>query len=542
MYFSFFARAFAASLSILLLTGSINYSKLQLRDFAQSQHDPLLQSILFLRSAKLGDEMSAELLLASATGPNSAYWLNQLTLMGSSEAAYQLAMRASHPREQRRWFRVAAKNGHAKSQFELSLLVQRGDEQFTLLEKSALQHYQPALITMAKYYHQNLRFSGGDKQKQALQAVDALHWLSLAAEFDEQSAFKLAKLYWQLQNNSQALSYFEQAMNMGNPKASDYIKVIKNNRIIEPEELFVRLPSQSYNLGSENSEAALTRPISSSTSCAQTLQFIASSLDSVVQAAAFKAKFDSDKRVDDIPICINPIAWVSSDVLKCGNSDEMRSNGRVNCDLSRLAMILDKPKFTHLVVFADSGRAFVQRGVMYLDRADEYSVFIHELAHFSGFVDEYALSAALAQQHCSASYAPNIMIANSDENIDEDKLQQWKELDAQSRQSLTLQTGTNEQSFSISQSKTCKNVENISFKPSADITFLEHHDTNHIPQLYVALWQQQLQKHHGEKAVAQELLEIATRLQDETAIEHWQSFQGPFVTKHPHAISPSTLR
>jgi TPR repeat protein len=541
MHFSFFAKACAASLSIFLLTGSINYSKVQLRGFAQSQHDPLLQSILFLRSAKLGDEMSAELLLASATGPNSAYWLNQLTLMGSSEAAYQLAMRASNPREQRRWFRVAANKGHAKSQFELSLLVQRGDEQFTLLEKSALQHYPPALITMAKYYHQNLRFSG-DKQEQAQQAYDALHWLGLAAEFDEQSAFKLAKLYWQLQNNPQALSYFEQAMNMGNPKASDYIQVIKNNRIIEPEELFAPLPSQSYSHGTEDSEVALPRPISSSTSCAQTLQFIASSLDSVVQAAAFKARFDSDARFNDIPICIKPIAWVPSSVLKCGSSDEMRSNGRVNCDLSRLAMILDKPNFTHLVVFADSGRAFVQRGVMYLDRADEYSVFIHELAHFSGFVDEYALSAPLAQQHCSASYAPNIMIANSDESIDEEKLQQWKELDAQSRQNASLLTGANEQGFSISQSKTCKNVENISFKPSADITFLEHHDTNYIPQLYVALWQQQLQKHHGEKAVTQELLEIATRLQDEAAIDHWQSFQEPFLTKHPHAASPSTLQ
>lgn len=542
MHFSFFAKVCVVSVCMLLLTGSVNYSKLQLRNFAQSQHDPQLQSILFLRSAKLGDAVSTDLLFTLASASKSTYWLNQLTLIGSSEAAYELAMRASNPREQRKWFRVAAQKGHAKSQFELSLLVRQSDEQFTLLERSALQKYPPALITMAKYYHRNLRFSGVDNQAHALQANDALHWLSLAAELDEQSAFKLAKLHWQLQNNQQALVYFEQAMNMGNPKASDYIKVIKDKRIIAPEALFAMPLSKSKVFASDDNNNSITETTPSSTSCAQTLQFMASSLDSVVQAESFKAKFDSDARFDDIPICINPIAWVSNSDLRCGNPHEIASNGRVACDLSRLAMILHQPKFTHLVVFADSGRAFVQRGVMYLDRADEYSVFIHELAHFAGFVDEYALSAALAQQHCSSSYAPNIMIATSDGRIDQHKLKQWKDLDASSELRISEQGETNQPGFSISQSQTCKNVESTSFKPSADITFLEHHDTNYIPQLYIALWQQELQKRHGEQAVTQELLHLASRLQNQAAIEHWKRFQVPAVKGLPLAIAPSTLQ
>jgi hypothetical protein len=530
-----------------MLLGSDNYSTSQLRSFADVHKDPHRQSQLLFRAASIGDEGAAYDLLTRSANVKNQYWLRQLTQIDSSEAAYELAVLANSPREQRQWFRFAAKRGHAKSQFELSLLVKPGDEQYQLLESAALQNYTPALITMAKYYHQNLRFTGIDATAHLQHAASALKWLRLAADFDETSAFKLAKLHWHLNNKDEALTFFAQSEQMGNPIASDYLNVIEQFTVIEPEQLFTKLvsnPNQSppssslFNIAMLDNNTGDTASNQKSAptlkSCSQNIQFIASTLDSVVQASLFKQRFDADLRFDSLPICIQPVAWLPTKALQCSTVDEQRSGGRVKCDLSRLATILQEPDFSHLVVFADSGRAYVQRGVMYLDRADEYSVFIHELAHFAGFVDEYALSSGLAQQHCSSSSAPNLMITDSAEGFDHVKLKKWRALDERTREIYQASD------FSIATSKTCKNAETSSFKPSADITFLEHHDTEYIPQLYLALWQQELQKRHAYKAVTEEFLHYASRLENATVIEHWQRYQAPFLPRRPRAAALST--
>ena len=40
-------------------------------------------------------------------------------------------------------------------------------------------------------------------------------------------------------------------------------------------------------------------------------------------------------------------------------------------------------------MYAKKGKANVHNGIMFIDRQDSYDVFINELAHFAGFIDEY---------------------------------------------------------------------------------------------------------------------------------------------------------
>ena len=54
--------------------------------------------------------------------------------------------------------------------------------------------------------------------------------------------------------------------------------------------------------------------------------------------------------------------------------------------------------------------AYVSAARMYLGFDDTYEVFIHELAHFAGFLDEYPMRVASAKYQCQIKrYAPNVI-------------------------------------------------------------------------------------------------------------------------------------
>jgi hypothetical protein len=130
-------------------------------------------------------------------------------------------------------------------------------------------------------------------------------------------------------------------------------------------------------------------------------------------------------------------------------------------------------------MFADKGKANVHNGIMFLDRQDSYDVFIHELAHFVGFIDEYPLSRSLAKRVCAGVDAPN-MVFKQAQTLDVDR-QYW--------QSIGFQDNTD-----IFAARTCDNHSTEAFKASSQLTFMEYHDTGFIPAHYLTAWQRQLQK------------------------------------------------
>jgi hypothetical protein len=205
--------------------------------------------------------------------------------------------------------------------------------------------------------------------------------------------------------------------------------------------------------------------------CAQQLQFVVSSDESIIQAAAFKEQFSQDSRLDMLPICINQPLWIDPAKLTCGHN--WQGEGRLGCDLQSLGPMLKELDFTHLVIFAEHGKANVHNGIMFLDHADTYDVFVHELAHFAGFVDEYPLNKTLAQGICAGDSAPNIIFEQAKQNPADMSL--WLEMQ-----------GSN--SISVSEARTCDNHSAQAYKPTSDITFMEFHDLNYIPAVYIAAW------------------------------------------------------
>jgi hypothetical protein len=509
-------------LAALLTAASSNQSPKQLLQFSYAL-DAGAAAPLLLKSAAAGNREAAQALLAFATDIKSHYWLAQLASLPArektdcaveiAESAYQLAMILTDKRKQMRWFQVGAALQHPQSQFELSLILDDTQMRFTLLEASASRDYAPAVITLAKYYVQTIAPVGTAVEVPTQDYESALYWLHKAAQIDGASAFKLAGLQWQLGNKDEAISAYKLAEQAGLSVASDYRQALRQQPSLSINTLFAPLPARA--VGLENRK------------CYQQLQFVASNLNSFVQARQFKAEFEQDVRFQNIPICINPVGWLPQQALSC---QTQAISNRIKCNLNAFSQVLSRPSFTHLVVFAPSGKAYVQRGIMYLDQADEYSVFIHELAHFANFVDEYALARSLAKMHCTKTSAPNLMLASADGQLDSAKLQIWQAgIDSNDAQTFSEPLSSDsvlakqrEISLSISPSRTCHRADISSFKPSADITFMEHHDTQHIPPLYLQLWRQQLANQAGVISAADEFLYIAKRENHTKAVMHWQ--------------------
>lgn len=73
------------------------------------------------------------------------------------------------------------------------------------------------------------------------------------------------------------------------------------------------------------------------------------------------------------------------------------------CDESLWYQISEIIEADYVVTLLPEGGANVYRGVMYLDRSDTHQVLAHELAHFIGFIDEYAVR----ENHELCLKAPN---------------------------------------------------------------------------------------------------------------------------------------
>jgi tetratricopeptide (TPR) repeat protein len=475
------------------------------------------------------DAMSA--LTKLAIDSDDQYWLALSGKLGSSGALYYSAMRSQNPTEIRAWLKKSAELGHTQSQFEYALLQISKDEKRRWMQKSAEAGYEPAIISMAKFI-----FESEDNSQ-------ALIWLKKAAEFDASSAFKLANLYWKKGKTEKAKTYFDKAAEQDFGSAKTALRVIKQHKI-EPLRSLLNVPVQGPN-------------------CAQTIQFVATTLVSFIQATSFQEQFEKDKRLADLPLCVLPPIWLQKDSLVCSNN--FNNEARLGCDLYPLSQLKTPLSFTHMIVFAEQGKANVNNGVMFLDQSDVYSVFVHELAHFAGFVDEYALPDDLANYHCSKNIAPNLLLSslpqavlndqrllevksgvktpetqvdintNSNENLSltakevvqslfmpASRANNWQRaLDAHNE--LQILESTNPVLHHIARSRTCKNTQYESFKPTQQMTFLEYHDVPNIPKVYRTLWRQALLRQANYSALNDNLAISAFANNDDIAGLFWST-------------------
>lgn len=449
---------------------------------------------------KRGNSDAVAALTKLAIDSDDGYWLGLAGELGSSAALYYAAMRSQNPVEIKLWLKNSAEMGHAQSQFEYALLQISNDEKRLWMQKSAEAGYRPALISMAKY-----TFESHDNSQ-------AIIWLEKAASFDASSAFKLANLYWKQDKIRESKLYFDKAAEQNFAPARTALQVIEQHQM-KPLVSLLDVAPQGPN-------------------CAQTIQFVATTLVSFIQATAFQDQFEKDKRLADLPLCVLPPIWLQKNSLAC--SSNFDNEARLGCGLYPLSQLKTPLSFTHMVVFAEQGKANVNNGVMFLDQSDTYSVFVHELAHFAGFVDEYALPESLADYHCSKNLAPNLLLSPPPEafQIESEtgnsrylplnRANNWKAaIDAHNQ--LQVLESNNPVLHHIARSRTCKNTQYESFKPTQQMTFLEYHDVPNIPRVYRTLWRQVLINEANYSTINDNLAIAAFANNDDATAMFWST-------------------
>ena len=292
-------------------------------------------------------------------------------------------------------------------------------------------------------------------------------------------------------------------------------KVVANTKTKSQSISLNQLPEQA----SQKQSNLLTSAFNLPSYCRQKLLFVGTGSQSVSQADEFRALFEQDTRLNSLPICIYEATWLAQDDLSC--DPDWQQSGRLGCQLLPLAEKIKSIAFTHLVVFADKGKANVHNGIMFLDVDDSYDVFIHELAHFSGFIDEYPLSQSLAKRVCAGVDAPNMVFQqNADLPADQ---QYW--------QSLGLRKAD------IHVARTCDNHTAQAFKASNKLTFMEYHDTAYIPAHYLAAWQQQLQNTPNQPSAHINFSQLYEHVNNTSESQFWLVKYQQYLKNHPPITS-----
>jgi hypothetical protein len=364
------------------------------------------------KAYQYGDSAALPRLSQVAIQNNNGYWLHFAKLAGSAQA--------------QRYFSdlQASKKRSRASEKALTYVAHQGD----------------ADAQIALYHHFIVT---NQRQK-------AQYWLAKAAQQDAGSAVYYAEWLSLLGEEENAVASLRQAKKIGSRRATALLNM-------------------------RRSESSFASPEhNSSQQCAQQLQMVAGTLHSVLQGDRMKAHFETDARLKELPICINQPIWLTSHELTC--SANWQGAQRLGCDITALSAPLTQQSFTHIVVLADKGKANVHNGIMFLDSQDDYNVFVHELAHFAGFVDEYPLSSGLANSICHSNDAPNLMVTKAGQKPN---TQQWQDL------------GMNGSAL-MSESRTCDNHPAQGYKPTKKMTFMEFYDVAYIPPYYLKVWAERL--------------------------------------------------
>ncbi len=448
-----------AIIALIIVSADTAYDPQVLRHNASAAKFP---APLLWRAAQQGDGAAQSRLVDVASTQRSRYWLELLVAQDDPAAAWALYEMSDSEADQSDLMRLAALGNVPEAQ--LSYAMSKDDPVFRekWLKEAAGQGLLSAQAALADWY---LLY---DKPKKARP------WLKLTADHDSQSAYKYGRLLWDVGEQKLGVSYLKKASENGIEIATELLSVIDN-----------------YSVTASLDSLQPVWPAA----CRQRIALFASSLSTIQRADRLYQRFNNDERLAGLPICVSKPVWLPIDRLSCDK--DWQNSGRLGCDIRPLAPAIDALDASHVVVVSEQGKANINNGAMFLDIGDTYSVFVHELAHFSGFADEYPLSRSAARRVCQVATqpvneTPNLLFKGRLTYAPISLLQRWQS------------SADNE---GVWPAKTCSAIGIQAFKPSGKITFMEHHDTGVIPPLYLSLWRQQLEDNTRQRPVSMNLFQ-----------------------------------
>ncbi|WP_018981640.1 SEL1-like repeat protein [Salinimonas chungwhensis] len=466
-----------ALLAMVLVSADSSFHLPQLLENARDAAKP--EPLLWQASLRGSKQAQRELVLLSIKTQNK-FWLAKLVGLRNPEAAWALYELDKNSVNSERLLNLAARGDVPAAQLELAMASDSISQRETWLVRAAQNDHAPAQAALADLY---LLSQAAEK---------ARPWLIATAQAYPQSAFQLGRMLFEEGQTEQGTALLRQASNDGHKMASRLLTIIKEYSVQTPD-------------------AVTLTPWPEDRKCAQKIQMFATSLSSIERASQLYESFLQDERLETLPLCLQAPIWLSQNSIDC-SSDWQRS-GRMGCDIRQLAKPVEATQATHVILVGDAGKANVNNGIMYLDLSDSYSVMVHELAHFAGFVDEYPLAENIAEQYCHGAKVPNLVFDGRLTYRPQSTLAKW----------LSLKPSTG-----IANASSCRALGVNAYKPSRQITFMEHHDSGVIPKIYLALWKQQLLKPDQQRPVFMNLFQRFHYAGDQQRAGEWLARYNAF--------------
>ncbi|GAC14648.1 SEL1-like repeat protein [Aliiglaciecola lipolytica] len=410
--------------------------------FQLSERIELGYSQLYL-AAQQNHTEARDQLSSIAIQNNNHFWISKSAEIGATASLFYLANNSPNTDLKKQYLSQAARSGHVESQFQLAGLSENLTTQTRLLENAAAAGHKDAIVAL--YY----------LLKQSDQPDSSNPWFHRAAESDVTVMHMFADYLWQQQSPNKSIQWLNAQVNGGNADVKQ-----------EAIKLLTAIDKASWQPVYENETVSL--PIVER-QCAMNIQPIAGTLTSISKIHQLKQSFESDPRFLDFPICLNRPIWLEPSELACSDSQQTR----LTCSLNVLSRLVEKIDFTHVLLVSEAGIANVHNGIMYLDKQDDYRVFLHELAHFAGFVDEYEIDKTSANKVCKNTQVPNLTIADSPPRMNKTGFARYQKAFSE---------------LELTQTYTCQQTPVTAYKPVSQTTFMEHHDIGVIPDVYLQIW------------------------------------------------------
>ncbi|WP_138483790.1 hypothetical protein [Pseudoalteromonas phenolica] len=202
--------------------------------------------------------------------------------------------------------------------------------------------------------------------------------------------------------------------------------------------------------------ALLPEQVAFNTECKNNVLLLADRFSAYQQLNALRDKYLQKPEPEQNSFCLSEVYYVGN-ALIC----EEGFKGFAICNMMR-----DLPKSDFLIVMTKSGLANVRGTQMTLTMTSDYDVLVHELMHFSGFEDEYAIYGQKAHWLCNSKglKAPNLFVG-----LAENAPQGWVK------------------------SVTCQNGKLDAFKPALKWSKMQFQELP-LSEQYRQLWQKKVQQ------------------------------------------------
>ena len=186
------------------------------------------------------------------------------------------------------------------------------------------------------------------------------------------------------------------------------------------------------------------------------------------------------------------VGWALDEELSCSIGDE---RGRASCRSDK--------GHDRTVILADKGIASADSRTLTLTPDSSEKVIQHELGHWLGFADEYAMSESLARKFCNGHYeheSLNIIVSGHAQYYSSDQIRDiydnlpwkseipsWKEIAQQDGDKWRL--GSSEsRDIGLFKADTCNAIsDKQAWRPVNVRTAMEQHNTGLWPELYLKL-------------------------------------------------------